>query len=350
MPDRRGTPPDFEPFEERAGRLIRVTDRTGHIWAQLDWDHDRLVQLTVPGAIVHGEVTRDPLLGAAQVIECSPGGHTAMSALDWAHPTEIPAIAAPGRLPAGSGGAILNVIAILAERAHIPALRYAGPYPTSALWRALARSFHTTASEHEFTANAIERMLRLAREPIAIDFVPAPHERVAIPGGHGELRTGLERVTIDGVTYEPEASPARLDAHSHRAELWFGDAPYAHIATFSDDGTAIHGPHPVPPCTSDVVNKAFPPPLVAAIAELVADAVPAPLASDTRRWIADRSIRWADLGARAARATPEGLVVHAAIWQHVGPFGLGRLALALAEALAPVVTTALLAEVMARRS
>ncbi|MBA3391442.1 MAG: hypothetical protein H0T89_02305, partial [Deltaproteobacteria bacterium] len=56
-------------------------------------------------------------------------------------------------------------------------------------------------------------------------------------------------------------------------------------------------------------------------------------------------VRWADLGARAARAEPDGLVVHAALWQTVGPLGLGRLALALAEALAPVVTTALVAEI-----
>jgi hypothetical protein len=52
---------------------------------------------------------------------------------------------------------------------------------------------------------------------------------------------------------------------------------------------------------------------------------------------------WADLGARAARELPgngAGFVVHAALWDRIAPLGLGRLALALAEALAPVVAAA----------
>ena len=43
-------------------------------------------------------------------------------------------LAEPARLPLGAGGAVLNVIALLARHAGIAALRYAGPYPTAALW------------------------------------------------------------------------------------------------------------------------------------------------------------------------------------------------------------------------
>jgi hypothetical protein len=39
--------------------------------------------------------------------------------------------------------------------------------------------------------------------------------------------------------------------------------------------------------------------------------------------------------------------VHAALWERIGPLGLGRLALALAEALAPVATAAIVAAVIA---
>jgi hypothetical protein len=346
--------------EVAAGRLARVVDQTGREWARFAWVGDRLNSLEVPGARIDGVIVRDELLGDAHDIVVDGAPVTRVSAVDWARPTEIPAIAAPGRLPAGSGATIINTLALLARHGGVPALRYAGPYPTSALWRTLARSFRTTATEDQFTADLVGRMARLARDPIAIDFAPAPFEQLAIVGhgdrtvrGHVELRDGIERVVLDGIAYEPGGSPARLvDARAPTgtvaAELWFGDARYATIATLSPDGALVDGPHPIPACTSDVIGKVFPPPLVAAIAELVAESVPAPLAGDARAFLVARELRWADLGARVARADGERVELHAAIWQHVAPHGLGRLALALAEALVPVVTHAIVAAVVAR--
>ena len=337
-------------YEEAGGRLVRIVDRSGHAWAALDWRGDQLERLVVPGAVVEGTLRDDPLLGRVHAI-----GATTMSAIDWARPTEIPAIAAPAQLAGGAGGAILNVIATLAVRAGVPALRYAGPYPTRALWRSLARSFRTTATEEAFTGDAAGRMARLARDPIAIDFVPAPHDRLVVARGHVELRDGIERAVLDGIAYErapASGCPARLV--EDRAEIWFGDAAYARVARFASDGSLVDGPHAIPACDSDVIGKPFPPALVAALAMLVAEAVPALLAADARGWLAARPIAWADLGPRAAAVGPDGIRVHAALWQRIGPLGLGRLALALAEALAPVVTMAVVAEVMgqaqARRS
>jgi hypothetical protein len=338
-------------YEEGDGRLVRVIDRTGAVHAELTWRATGdgpdapgslavLDRLAVPGAVVHGAVITHPLLGAAHAV-----AGTAMTAVTWARPAELPALAEPGRLPPGAGGAILNTIAVLARRAGVPRLRYAGPYPTAALWRALARSFRcdaSDASEAAFTAGGLERALRVAREPIAIDFVPAPNERIAIAGGFVELRDRLERAVIDGITYEPGGSPARLverDGH-HHAEIWFGDAPYARVASLAPDGSLIAGPHAIPPCASPVLGRAFPPALRDAIAELVAEAVPAPLAGPARALCAAQPLRWADLGPRAAGAGDDGFAVHAALWDRIAPLGLGRLALALAEALAPVVTLA----------
>jgi hypothetical protein len=380
----------------RDGRLVRVVDRTDFVWAELDWDGDRLQRLAVPGAVVDGALVDDELLGRAHTV-----GDTALSAIDWARPTEIPAIAAPGALALGSGGAIMNVIAMLAEEAGVETLQYAGPYPTSALWKTLARSFSTTGSEEDFTRDLWPRAARLARERIAIDFAPAPHERIAIAGGHVEVRDGVvERATIDGVVYEAGGSPARLvdaagevggwparlvDATSevggsparladaagevggsparlvdapreaggsparlvargnlvelggpHRhCEVWFGDAPYARVATLAADGRLVER-WPMPRCESRVVGTVFPPALVEAIAEVVADLAPAPLAADTQRVVAGLRVAWADLGARAASLTPDGIAVHAALWDRVGAHGLARLALAIAEAIAPV--------------
>jgi len=339
-------------YEDAGGLLTRVIDRTGCVHATLTWRGTTLERLDVPGAYVRGPVIEDPLLGPAHAIDhpttIEPGAHraTTMSAIDWARPTQIPAIAAPAKLPSGAAAPIMNVIALLAERAGVPALRYAGPYPTHALWRTLLRSFRTTATEDAFTTEALGRAARVARDEIAIDFVPAPHERVAIPRGHVELRDGVERIVLDGVAYVAGGSPARLvtEEGEARAEVWFGDAPWIHVATVTADGSLLEGPHAIPASRSYVIGQAFPAALRAALAELVAEAVPAPLAAAAREVITTRAIRWADLGARAAVHDGAGFAVHAALWDRIAPLGLARLALALAEALAPIAAQVLVSE------
>ena len=148
-----------------SGRLVRVVDRGGRIHAEVVWEGDQLVRLDVAGLTVSGRIIRDPLLGEAHVV-----GDTMMSVVDWHDPERIPTIAAPGKLPAGGGAALLNVLALLADRP----LRYAGPYPTPALFRSLCRSFHTTATEDEFCFDAVGRAARLATDVLPFDFVPAP--------------------------------------------------------------------------------------------------------------------------------------------------------------------------------
>jgi hypothetical protein len=326
------------------GRLVRIVDRTGQVWAELAWHGDALERLSVPGVTVRGTTLDDPLLGLAHpIVDASGDVLTTVSAIDWARPVEIPAIAAPGRLPHDAGGAILNVLSQLAARTGVPALRYAGPYPTSALWHALARSFRTTGTEADFTRDLVDRMARLARDPIPIDFVPAPHERVVVASdAHVQLRDGVERFVWSGCRHcrLVAASPGDRAAAAWHAEMWLGDRAVARIATLTADGTLLDGPHPVPPCESEVIGKTFPPALVAALAELISELVPPPLARAARRSLADSVIVWADLGGELARIGSARLEVHAALWIHVGPHGMARLALALAEALAPVVTRA----------
>lgn len=273
-------------------------------------------------------------------------GGTAVSAvsdIDWDDPQEIPTVAAPGALPPGVGATILNLIASKAKRP----LRYRGPYPTPALFRSLLRSFRTTATEAEFTRDVLARALAMASDEIPIDFTPAPHRRVDHAHGWSELRDGVERTVIDSISYEPNGSPARLV--DNRAEVWFGDALYARVAEIAPDGTLAEGPNTMLACTSQVVGRAFPAQLRAGIAELVADLVPPPLAQDVQRMLATRSMTWADLGPRAARATDDGFELHAAIWERIAPLGLPRLALAIGEALAPVVTARVIAEVTTAR-
>jgi hypothetical protein len=303
--------------------------------------------VNVGDLIIERDIVPHPLLGEAHVIRDRTGvALTAMSVLDWDRPTEIPTIAAPGALPPGEGALLLNTIAELARRAGVPALRYAGPYPTPALYRALARSFRTHTDEATFTADVVGRALRVARDPLPIDFAPAPHVRVRNAHGFAELRDGVERAVIAGIGFERTGSPGRLV--EHHAELWFGDTAWARVATLAPTGELVAGPWPLPAVA--VPAAEFPPPLRAALAELVADAVPAPLAADARTAVTARTLAWADLGGRVARATPTGFEVHAVLWERVAPLGLARLALAIVEALAPIVTSTLVAELVAATS
>ncbi len=283
-------------------------------------------RIEVGGISVICERVSHPLLGDAHVIEHAGEPITAMTAIDWDHPTQIPAIAAPGKLPPSAGGALLNE---LARRATQP-LRYAGPYPTPGLYRALLRSFRASADEATFTKDLLQRAATLARSDIPVDFTPAPHARVENPHGHAEVRDGVERVVVDGNAYEPTGSPARLDGL--HAEVWFGDEPWARVATFSAAGALVSGPHAIPRAESKVLGTPFPAALLGALSSLVAELVPFALPIELR------SVTWADLGARAARRSDRGYEVHVALWERLAPHGMARLALALAEALAPVVT------------
>jgi hypothetical protein len=283
-------------------------------------------RIEVGGISVICERVSHPLLGDAHVIEHAGRPITAMTAIDWDHPTRIPAIAAPGKLPPGAGSALLDE---LARRATRP-LRYAGPYPTPGLYRALLRSFRASADEATFTKDLLQRAATLARSEIPVDFTPAPHTRIDNPHGHAEVRDGVERVVIDGIAYEPAGSPARLDGL--HAEVWFGDEPWARVATFDAAGALVSGPHAIPRADSKVLGTPFPPALLSALSSLVAELVPLALPVELR------SVTWADLGARAARRREQGYEVHVALWERLAPHGMARLALALAEALAPVVT------------
>ena len=292
-------------------------------------------RIEVAGIAVVCDLVSHPLLGDAHVIEHAGRAITALTAIDWADPDRIPAIAEPGALPPHAGGALLDE---LARRARRP-LRYAGPYPTPGLYRALLRSFRASADEATFTRDLVRRAATLATDEVAVDFAPAPHTRIANAHGHVELRDGLERAVIEGVAYEREGVARLVDRDRDRgggarvdAEIWFGDAVWARVASFGASGALLEGPHPIPPPTADIVGKPFPPALLHTLAGLVGELVPLGLAAELP------SVIWADLGARAARATPGGYEVHAALWERLAPHGMARLAMALAEALAPVVT------------
>jgi hypothetical protein len=310
----------------------------------------RGVDLALGDLVISCEAENHPLLGDAFII-CDVAGEplTAMSALDFDRPSELPIIAEPARLPPGGGALLLNFIAERARAAGIPSLRYAGPYPTPALFAALARSFRTAGSEVEFCANVLDRALRLARDPIAVDFAPAPHARVPFARGYCEVRDGVERAVIDGLGYE-RRDPYRTLAEG-RAEVYFGAPRYAHVATFAATGhlaghlagDLIEGPHPLPRFADPIVGTAFDAATKAALGELLEDYVPGPLAGIAKRMVSTRELVYADLGARTAIRTPTGFALHGALWTH-NRADLMTFIMSIAGALHPVVTQTIIAE------
>ncbi|MBK9037359.1 MAG: hypothetical protein IPL61_39980 [Myxococcales bacterium] len=324
----------------RDGRLVARHGADGAPQAELRWADDRLVAMRVAGfgpraLALDGAIVDHPVLGPAHAlhVDATPCAH--LSALAWARPTAIPAIDRPGALPAGTGTMLLDVLARLAAAAGVAALRYAGPYPTAALWASLGHSLRADGDEATFTADAAARWHGGALAPIAIDFAPAPHERVARgPGVIAQLRDGLERVIIDGIGFERGAGVRRLVAvdDGWAAALWFGDRAWGEVGRFGVDG-AVRARTQLPPADGDPAGQALPPALQAALLELCAAALPAPL---TPAAVADVPIVWGDAGLAAAADRGDRIVLHVGLWHHLAPHGLARVALALAEALTPV--------------
>lgn len=253
-----------------------------------------------------------------------------VAATQWRRPARIPSIDAPGKLPAGAGTALLNVLALAGKT-----LRYEGPYATAALWSSLAECFRTSGTEDAFLDGAEARAMAGESREIAIDFEPAPFERVQIaPRAVVHLRDGVERLYLGGVSWTRTGARRLVDDGDRvSAVLWIGGAAHAEVASLSRDGRLLAGPRPLPPVFSSVIGKVFPPPLIAALRELLCEGEPPLLVAAIREVLADVPIVWGDPGADAARPLAGAIVVHAALWERLGGAPIA-LASALAETLA----------------
>ena len=188
------------------GRITVVLDRApgGELreaWVSLP---DGSAVGLIPGGAQH------PLWGASdRLVHAAPGRApeplTVAGAVAWRAVDLIPPVAEPGRLPAGAGGALLNVLAALAHDQARPALRYRGPFQTEQLFWSLTESFRFVGGADalaRFVADAEGAFARGASEEVAVDWLPAPHERRIHPDGLVvQLRDGVERVAWQGRAY-----------------------------------------------------------------------------------------------------------------------------------------------------
>ncbi len=354
-----------------------LVDRTGA--ASLRREGERLWiygapgrQLLVEPAGVGEEGGEHPIFG--RCLRLRSGGQlcSVMGAVDWARPASIPPVAAPARLPAMTGTMLLNAIALSAAHAGLSELRYVGPYPTAALFTSLGQCFiagadASTDAGETFAAAGLELLVapRMAEAPVA--FTPAPFERWwPTPRIGVQARREIERVFVDGAAFERGSSGVRRlverdgaeregaerdgverdgaerEGEADRvlaAELWFGDERWAVLAELSASGEVLRGPMPLPALADPILGQEVPLPLRRALASLIAEAVPAPLAPLVAPLLEAARIRWGDAGTASLRATDDDVTLHAALWLSLRRHGAARLALAIAEALTPWVTT-----------
>jgi hypothetical protein len=306
--------------------------------------HDRAIT-------VGGPIEEHAVLGPVQLVRVGyERGETVVArvaATDWSIPARIPAIDAPARVPAGAGTVLLNVLALAAQAAG-RTLRYAGPYPTAALWRSLQECFRPVTTgedvdaatlEARFTEGQVERAFAGDVREVPVDFAPAPFERVQVaPRAVVHLRDGVERLYLGGLSWG-RAGARRLvtEGDAVRAELWIGGSPWAEVAVLDLEGRLVTGPRALPSVRSAALGKAFPPALLEALGELIADDEPPLLASAMREVLREVQVVWGDPGADVARPIGGVLVVHAGLWERLGGGPPAALAAALASALTPPI-------------
>jgi hypothetical protein len=231
----------------------------------------------------------------------------------WTHVTTIPVLAEPARLPPGTGTAVLNLLASLAQDQGRAWLRYAGPYPTEQLFLALLESFR-------YAAAGDDPLDTFMREGLA--WAPWPFDRVFLDSGVCvQRRDRIEKVTWLGRTYYRPDWQGVLRRGARRIEdvpggvrcvLHALDRTLEEHLAIDDDGRVEVRARPAEGAAVDM-----PAPVAIAIVALVAAASAEPLGPFILRAGASLHFEWgpvtADLLARSDRSVRVSTTLKSAV-------------------------------------
>jgi hypothetical protein len=228
---------------------------------------------------------------------CAP--LTLFEAIDWARIDRIVPGAEPARLPPGAAPAVFNLIATLTAAQGVAALRYAGPYPSEALFLGLLEAFR-------YVPEVDDPLAAFQRGDLA--WAPAPHEPLFVGDDLYVQRRGrIEKVVWRGATYHrPDvqgvarhaARRVRDAADGVRCGLWALGRPLADHLVLSPDGDlrrilAV-------PASDDGVLTAPGEVWAGVVAAVVAQSAP-PLAASIREEAAGLALEWAPLDRELVR-------------------------------------------------
>lgn len=297
-------------------RRVLELDRHGAPLAMLRWIDDALAAawVRVPDGswlAIEPRVTTGAPWGQSDGLSRAerPGASgaplTVFEALDWSRIDRIPTLADPAALPAGGGGAVLNLLAALATDQGCPRLFYRGPYPSEALFLALLEAFRYEATPDDPLA-AFSRG--------TLGWLPAPHaRRFTSEGVYVQLRGRIEKVVWRGRAYYradwqgvARHAPHRVrDAPDGvRCSLWaLGAALEDHLVLTSEGEIARLVAEP-PPAT-DV--RPLPPVVAAGVSAVVATLSAPPLRAAVQAVARALTLEWGPvtgdlLGLEADRA------------------------------------------------
>ncbi|MFO0632832.1 MAG: hypothetical protein U0168_08280 [Nannocystaceae bacterium] len=312
---------------DRQGRPCARRDRDGLLAWSIAWHADALAQawLRLPlrddAIALHAGGGSHPLLGTCDRVLHGDVVVARVAAIDWRAPTWIPAVDVPGALPPGAGTVLLDLIATLAREAGTPRLRYRGPYPTAALYDALASSFVADGDRDRFCAPLEHEAIAARMLEPAVGFVPAPHRR-DWPAARicVQSRDRVERVWIDGCAFDARTGAARrLLPHGEgwRACLVAAGEVLAERAQLDREGRPIAALSEPAPLQHPCIGLVLPEPMVAVVAQGLAAHAPAPLRAALVRWVCEHPVVFADTGMTLAREHDGALQLHAALAERV---------------------------------
>ena len=232
---------------------------------------------------------------------------TVFGAVDWARITTIPPLAEPARLPPGAGTAVLNLIASLAREQRMPRLAYRGPYPTEALFLALAECFRPEPAADDLLARFMANDLTWTPAPFTASF-----EDIAYVQWRDDR---VEKVVWEDRAYYREdwgavrrRAPLRVhdDDDGVWCSLWALGTPLAHHLLLDANGA----PHVVaPPGAAPDHARALAPTVRDGLLALVIALSAAPLAAPLREVADGIAFRWGPLALDLVRVTHDEIRV-----------------------------------------
>ncbi len=333
------------------GLPARWQDRRGTVVFQAAWDGARLAQATfrLPGGDelrLLPRATEHPVFGVCDAL-ARPGAPplACFAAVDWAAPTHIPPLDRPGALPAGGGTAVLNFLAAQAHHARRTPLRYAGPYPTGALFDALTESFRLAVdlptAFARFTRDVEQAALRMERREVPVDFLPAPFERVWEDRGVCvQLRDGVEKIFVDGRAYARDAAGPRRVRRAddgYVATVEIAGAPWAEVLRLDAQGALRAGPYPLPPVANPFVGRPVSGTIRGILSQLLPLRAPGLLQPPLRRLLADVPLAWGAPGDDLAAFEDGTVVLHAVLPERLADRGTDEAIPFIVEAVEPLL-------------